>query len=277
MIEQTMTFPDFNQTSSLISEAETLTGSKIFVLLSDMFRPPDEKSIDLAMIKMEQAAIQESETYGGKPNLLLLLQGGARFSRNSLLKMKILSQRYSLKMMLCGNTASLFTAFLTTNEVIGNREMYMELATEMYNVPAEDLILDFQRAISNLSFLPLNEVEIQNLILKNNVTRVDCKSDITNIADLTGLHGVFLRYLKSIERIFNFDESILGRNLGFEPINPVSINYKTHDMDLKKLSSLLSELSVKFSNYIAIRSDIFLSFLGSNFTMTTSNNSGVWE
>lgn len=277
MIEQTMTFPDFNQTSSLISEAETLTGGKIFVLLSDMFRPPDEKSIDLAMIKMEQAAIQESETYGGKPNLLLLLHGGARFSRNSLLKMKILSRRYSLKMMLCGNTASLFTAFLTTGEVIGNREMYRELATEMYNVPAEDLILDFQRAISNLSFLPLNEVEIQNLILKNNVTRMDCKSDITNIADLTGLHGVFLRYLKSIEGIFNFDESILGRNLGFEPINPVSINYKTHDMDLKKLSSLLSELSVKFSKYIAKRSDIFLSFLSSNFTMTTSNNSGVWE
>lgn len=272
-----MAFPEIGQISALISEVEILTGSKVIVLLSDMFRPPDEKSIDLAINHMEQWAINEREQYGEMPEILLILHGGAKFSRTSLLKMKLLSQKYSLKMIISGNTASMFTAFLATGQVLGNMDVYKEMKYEMFNVPAEELVLDFLRTTSQLSFLPLSEDEIQNLILKNNVAKMYCKADTGNGNDLTGVHGVFLRYIKSMEEVFNLQDGILGRNLGFKPINPNSINYVTHELDLKKLSSLLSELNVKFSKYIAMRNSIFLSFLSSNFVKETLDNSGVWQ
>lgn len=277
MIKQMMAFPEIGQISALISEVEILTGSKIIVLLSDMFRPPDERSIDLAFNHMEQMAIKERDQHGEVPELLLILHGGAKFSRTSLLKMRVLSQKYSLKMIVSGNTASLFTAFLATGQVLGNIEMYKEMKYEMFNVPAEELVVDFLRTTSQLSFLPLNEDEIQNLILKNNVTKIDSKTNAENAVDLTGVHEVFLRYIKSMEEVFNFREGILGRNLGFNPVNPNSINYTTQDIDLKKLVSLLSELNVKFSKYIAMKNGIFLSFLSSNFEKETSDNSGVWQ
>ena len=272
-----MISPDSGRIQVLVSEIEKMTGDLVIVIVSDLFRQPGNKSVDMALKFVERIAADNKE--GGNPGggILVILQGSAKFSRQSLMKMRLLADSFPIRFMPAGSISSLFTAFVSVGQCAGNSSFYDELGVSMFNIPMQDLVVDFTEITSGLQFFPVDTETMRHL--PENWPGTSRTGSSSGSIALNGYSEslAFNSYLVSLKSTFGMDDSLIGKGYGIEPVSNSIMKFVNLDVEMKSLPDLVRELRQGLSSFTASIDEPFLAIFGSSISRYKAGESGEWQ
>lgn len=260
---------------SIISEVESLTGMRVFLISAPLFGRSSEKSVIKILNELEALTLGDYEGDGYKEKYLILLSGGARFSLNALWKLRIILKGIDARLFPVGPTSSLFSATLHISNIYGTAETIRNMENEILGIPLEDMVEDFAIRTSGMHLFPVMEEKsltedplIEKVLMGNGI-----HFDEISLSVLMQSMA-FNSYKESIMKSFNIKNVIEESKVGYSPLPVEALLFSGEYSD--EVYHSLSKLKKNIQRYGSIAEEEYISIMGQSFSKSIINDSGEW-
>ncbi len=259
----------------LISEIESLTGERVFLISAPLFGRSSEKSAIKILNELENLTLWDYEGDGYKEKYLILLSGGARFSLNALWKLRVILKGIDARLFPVGPTSSLFSAMLFISNIYGTLEMIGNMGNEILGIPLEDMVEDFAKRTSGMHLFPvmeekgLTEYPLIGKVLMRNGINFDEISLSVLMESLA-----FNSYMESIIKSFNMKNVIRESKVGYSNIPLEDLKFSGEYSD--EVFHSLSKLKKSIQRFGSVAGEEYIYIMGQSFSKSIINDSGEW-